>query len=1037
MQLINKKIEARLSTLNGLICNERIPLKLEIHPEKLPTPGDAEAAEYKPISVGDFWGWPDPDAWFHIRVQIPEELDGKAVQVILKLGGSSLVFLGGHPFQGIDPEHPELLLTPSAKAGEIFDLYIESFIGTFIYEPTEVTEMRRRQCIQAAFLTTINEEVYQYFVDLKMLLHSARALGIESEIGVELLNLADQSLERLDLRNPGDSYFQESIQTAHDYLRKGLEKLRNRYGNAGDVCLIGHAHIDTAWLWPLSETERKCGRTFSTALKLMEYYPEFQFVQSQPQLYEFTRKRYPELYQQIKKAAEKDQWEPAGAMWVEADTNISSSESLVRQCLYGKRFWKKEFGIDTRVLWLPDAFGYSYTLPQILRKSGVDYFMTTKISWNQFNQFPHTTFQWEGVDGSQVTCHFPPDTYNGEVNPEDIKRVWDANKSKTVFPSILFPVGFGDGGGGVTPWMLDHAKALKNIPGMPSIRMEKVSDFFKEIDTSKPLPVWNDELYLELHRGTLTTQSPMKKDMRKGELLMRETEIFASLSKFFDNPYPQEILEKQWKILLCNQFHDILPGSSVHIVYKEAAEQFRNLRKIIGQQKDQAVQNLCQEIDTQGNGKPIVVFNSLSWAATGIVQVSIENSNKNINVYDSKWTRVPCQWLDKQTLVFEAQQVPSLGYEVYHLEEGIPETEEIPLTAKTNLLENKFFRMELNGNRIVKLWDKIRSRDVLEPGNIGNRLVVHEDRPNYWDAWDIDYFYRSKFWEVDQVESAEVEENGSVFATVKVNLKYDKSRICQRIRIYHGIPRIDFITEVDWHESSQLLKVGFPMNIHTNHATYDIGYGSIQRPNHQNTSWDMARFEVSGHKWTDLSEEDYGVSLLNDCKYGHDALGNVLRISLLRSPNSPDAEADRGKQEFTYSIYPHARDPWSGGSVQAGYELNVLLEGVLTDSHPGTLPSRHSFIEVSAPNIIIEVIKKAEDSEEFILRAYECYNRRGEVTFTFDRPVLSAVETDLLEQETGSVSVEDSQIKVSYKPFEIKTIRFKLKDYPNSIIRND
>ncbi|MDH7570868.1 MAG: glycoside hydrolase family 38 C-terminal domain-containing protein, partial [Armatimonadota bacterium] len=682
-------------------------------------------------------------------------------------------------------------------------------------------------------------------------------------------------------------------------------------------------HIDVAWLWPLRETVRKCSRTFATALRYMQKYPEYRFGQSQPQLYAFTREHYPALYQRIKEAVQAGRWEPVGAMWVEADCNIPSGESLVRQVLHGKRFFMEEFGVETEILYLPDVFGYSAALPQILKKSRVHYFMTQKISWNQFNKFPHHTFWWEGLDGTRIFSHFlPADTYNGVFTPEELRRAERNFRDSDRASSWLYLFGYGDGGGGPTAEMLEAAKRVKDLDGVPRVEQEFARDFFRRAAAeAKDLPVWVGELYLELHRGTYTTQAHNKRMNRRCEFLLRDAEFLSAIRPGGLSGYPREALDRCWKLVLLNQFHDVIPGSSIGWVYEDSRRQYDEVARTGHSIVEDALKALSASIDAAGLSHPVVVWNTLSRPGREVVSYPLEEHAPG-SVVSARGERWPVQVVegeDGRRALFVAE-VPPCGYAVYDLssaEAGGSEFDSV--TVGDGYLENGVLRVEWDGRGLLtRVFDKRCGREVLAAGAAANLFQLFDDRPNNWDAWDVDVFYAETGRDLTEVAGIRIVERGPVRGAVEFCRHFGNSSIRQVMRLSSGSARLDFVTEVEWHESNALLKVAFPVAINASRATYEIQYGHVERPTHINTSWDMARFEVVGHKWADLSEGDYGVALLNDCKYGYDVRGNVLRLSLLRAPKNPDPNADMGRHLFTYALYPHPGDVRLGAVVAEG-----------------------------------------------------------------------------------------------------------------------
>ncbi len=1023
-QLTLQRLERCLNhEIRPRLYQERTPLEVAVYQGQDPIPhAEAVRREFRPVPLGFRWGPAWSTAWFRLRGTIPAAFAGKEVVALIDTASEALVWDGDSPGQGLDTNRDDYLLTESAAGGEPVELYVEA-AGNHLFgisamgaqdglaripEPFELRQ---------AHLAWRDRDYWDLYHDFRVLLDLLKALPESDPRRAQLLYTLNESTNRL-LTGEGPV-------SARQVLAPALA-LPAR-ASAHQVSAIGHSHIDVAWRWPLRETIRKCSRTFSTVLRYMERYPDYKFGQSQPQLYAFTKEHYPKLYERIKQAVAAGRWEPVGAMWVEADCNLSSGESLVRQVLHGKRFFMEEFGVETDVLYLPDVFGYSAALPQILKKARVNYFMTQKISWNQFNRFPHHTFLWQGIDGTRVFSHFlPADTYNSLYTPSELRlgesRFLDSDRAHR----WLYLFGYGDGGGGPTQEMLEAAKRLKDLDGVPRVEQEFARDFFHKAEAeAKDLPVWVGELYLELHRGTYTTQAYNKKMNRRCELLLRDAEFFASLRPGAFQNYPAAALDRCWKLVLLNQFHDVIPGSSIGWVYEDSRRQYAEVEQTAEQIIGDALTELAAEVDTSGRDQPVIVWNSLSRAHYGTVQVPVGDQTPQ-SVVDPDGFRFPVQIVTEegQRYALFVGEAPPYGYAVYNFSDQ--PVEDVPRTGVTGTersLENGLLRVELDDRGLLtSVLDKRYDRQVLVPGQPANVLQLFDDRPNNWDAWDIDAFYAETGRDLTEVESIRVVETGPVRGAIEVVRRFGNSLVRQTIRLVAHSTRIDFVTEVDWHEQSKLLKVAFPVQINANQASFEIQYGHVQRPTHRNTSWDLARFEVVGHKWADLCEGDYGVALLNDCKYGHDVQGNTLRLSLLRAPNEPDPNADRGQHRFTYALYPHRGGVRFGGVVAEAYRLNVPLRATPVTSHPGQRPPEHSFFTLDSGDVFLEVIKRAEKEDALVLRLYEGHNTRGTVTLTTSLPVRQAFLTDLMEDPIQELPVEEGKIRIPVNPFEIVTL---------------
>lgn len=1002
---------------------------------EVPAPG---TKELQPFTIGDRWGGPDVWKWFFGKVEVPQEWVGKKVALYLHFGrrgewdataSEALLYVNGKPLAGLDTNHQEVVLPAQLVEARNLDLAVKAFTGM----------NGRNGVFQKAELVLINPVAEEFYYLLRNAARGLTTLEKDSPLYIQVSGIIEEALNTIDYRKPKSVQFYASVEEALAKLKNGLDAIPAD-PNRPVVVGVGHSHIDVAWLWRLLHTREKCPRTFSTALHLMDQYPEFVFIQSQAQLYEFIKQDYPEIYERIKEKIKAGQWEVNGGMWVEADCNVTSGESLVRQFLFGNRFFEKEFGVKSNVLWLPDVFGYSWALPQIIKKSGLDYFMTIKISWSQYNRFPYDTFRWRGIDGTEVLAHYITTknnqadrayTYNGLTDSDIIAHTWTNYQQKDVNRFLLSAYGHGDGGGGVTKGMLENGRAMKHLNFLPEWRTGKAGEFFKELDervgNDPKLPTWHGELYLEYHRGTYTSQAQQKRKNRKSEFLMHNAELFATMAHaLLDSyTYPQDKINDAWKLILTNQFHDIIPGTSIHEVYVDSKEQYEEVKRLGTSVLEEAQAALVANMDVKKG--EVVIFNPLSWDRSDLVTMDWNDIFDGAEVVDDNGNRAAVQ---KTTIdgcdkaVFWVENVPASGYKVLRLEKtaAAPAT---TMQVSTTGMENDFFKLEFDElGRLSRVFDKRYDREVLAPGAVGNEFIAFEDKPLDWDCWDIDVFYQDKPYPVQDFLGAEVVEYGTERAAVKLSWKFMDSIISQRVVLYRNIPRIDFETEVDWHEHQTLLKVAFPVNVYSSKATYEIQFGNVERPTHWNTSWDMARFEVVGHKWVDLSQRDYGVSLLNDCKYGHDIKDNVIRLTLIKSGINPDPQADQGRHVFTYSLYPHAGTWFEGGTVQQAYSLNNPLLAKMADADgSGKLGREYSFVPATGDGVVLETVKKAEDSDDIILRFYEYGGGNATAVVKPNVAVEDLAETNLME----AVVAENIGDTVCLTPYEIKTIKARIK----------
>ena len=1069
--LTEGRLQVALGRIAQLIYAGGVPLQIRarhLPGEPLPL-AKALQGRFVPFEVGERWGTPWSTTWFEFTGTVPTDWRSREVVALVELGSSSpgtregfslegLIYRNGRPVLAINQWRHDVPVVRHAAGGEKVHFHIEAAANHSAAVESDVLDWERLQArvepggdrwqiaakpgammlpapdgqpifeLTRAELACVNGEMWALYHDFKVCLE---ALLVMPENGLrrgQLLYALNEAANRLDLGDPG------SAVAAREALREVMA--RRNGSTVHRVSAGGHAHIDTAWLWPLRETIRKCARTFATALAYMEEYPDYVFCCSQPQQYAWMKRHYPTIYEGIKKAVARGQWEVVGSMWIEADCNLASGESLVRQILHGRQFFREEFGVETIDLWLPDVFGYCAALPQILEKSGIRYFLTQKISWNQFNKFPHHTFLWEGIDGTRVFSHFPPaDTYIGNVTPKELNFAVENCRENDRATRSLYLYGYGDGGGGPTRGMIESARRLKDFEGLPTVEMEKAMDFFRKAEAdARDLPVWVGELYLELHRGTYTTQARTKRSNRKSELLLRDAEFLDVTASFAtgeillppDRPraplavYEAEAgagsktdpvaadLDRAWKLVLLNQFHDIIPGSSIHWVYDDAARDYDVIRQLAGDVAAAGASVLAAAVDTSGLREPVLVLNTLSHARREPIVLSAD--------------REPV-WIEALACGYVAVDAATAG--------GLP-ADVAPVrvdgSAEDGLtLDNGLLRLRLDAQGlIVSLVDlRANGREVIAEGGLANLFQLHPDYPRQWDAWDIDVYYRERCEDLTTLESSGVVERGPLRAVVRQVRAFGRSRIEQRIVLRAGSARIDFETDVDWHEDHRLLKVAFPVTIHSPRATYEIQYGHVERPTHYNTSWDLARFEVCAHKWADLSEGGYGVALLNDCKYGYDIFGHTMRLSLLRASTSPDPVADRGQHHFVYALLPHAGDFRAGRVVEEAYSLNVPLRLQTTDVHPGSLASQASFFTLDRPGVVIEAIKKAEQDDAVIVRLYEAWGGRGPVVLKTTLPFMGVSRADLLENSLEPLEFASRSLVLELKPFEIVTLKFE------------
>lgn len=1040
-----EKIEKYISELKSYIYKETKDIPFFQYKEW--EFGEVEKEAYKPdfddknwkkFKVGDYWGGYDKSAWFRASVPIPKEWKNERLVLHFLVGprdgggstAESLLYVNGTPLQAIDVWHEEAWIPPEFLGTDEIHIALKAWSG--VLNPPD----RRR--FKTAKIACVDVPTEKYFYLAHTLVHTVKVLDENDLRRTKMLQVINESILKVDFIRPGSDLFYQSIQDAYDFLKTNVDQLGELEELKPLVTALGHSHIDMAWLWRLVHSREKASRTFSTVLHLMRQYPDYRYIHTSPQLYKYLKEDYPEIFEKVKEKITSGEWEITGGMWIEPDTNLPNGESLIRQIQFGKRFIKEEFGVDTRVVWLPDVFGYSWALPQIMKKSGIDTFMTTKISWNQYNRFPFDTFNWRGIDGTEILTHFittPEEgarayTYNGMVEPASVKGIWESYQQKEVNDELLLAFGWGDGGGGPTKEMIESARVMKNLPGLPKVQMDTAEAYFERLREQvkdKPLPVWDGELYLEYHRGTYTSQAALKKANRTAEFTYHNAEWLSALADHFTKTghYPHNTLNEGWEMLLLNQFHDILPGSSIRQVNEDARNDYQKVQTI-GENIVKEAKGLIEQ-DIQSEEDSIVVYNSLSFERDGLLELPVSSIlTEKTTLVDDDGNPLPAQVIKdekNQKVLVKVKNVPALGYKTFKLiESSIIESS---LVVRKDYIENDFYQIRLNEKgQITSIFDKRIEREVLAQGARGNVFQTFEDKPMNFDAWDIDLYYQEKMREIDHLVAVEVHEEGPIRGSLKLTWEFYDSAITQFLTVYKHSPRIDFRTEVNWQEKQTLLKVAFPVNVRSTKATYDIQFGNIERPTHWNTSWDHARFEVAGHKWVDLSEGNFGVSLLNDSKYGHDVKENMIRLTLIKSAIEPDETADRGSHAFTYSLVPHLGDWREGNIVNEAYHLNVpLLAGELGENPNGNLPSHYQFAEIDNDNVLLETVKKAEDDEAIVLRFYEYKQFRNKTKVTFAEPIKKAVECNLIEEEERVAHYQDKTLSFPITPYEIKTFK--------------
>ncbi len=1040
-----EKLKARLALIVPLAYMKKSPLPpfyyRELSGPREKPDLDPDISGWKEIPPNSYWGNWETNFQLITTFKIPDDWDSDlpiALYIPLGIAGDfshpeALVYIDGDPIAACDRHHQEILLHPDWFDHHNHSLHLHGWTGLgeiVSSDPTRKLHMGEAQLVQ------IHSETREFCALARVTLATIENLADDHPSKNRLLNAINAAFIRLETNHPLADPFYASVLPAAKILKAGIQHA----GVAMDVIIhaTGHAHLDVAWLWTLGQTRRKAERTFHNVIRYMEQFPQYHFSQSQPQLYQFIEEDQPDLFEKIQNLVAAGRWEPMGGMWVEADCNISGAESLARQFLLGRTYFKEKFGenAESPVLWLPDVFGYAWALPQLIKQAGLKYFMTIKIGWNQYNRLPYDTFMWQGIDGTQILTHFSTvkelgssyaSTYNSMANPEEALGTWNNFQQKELHTDLLMAYGFGDGGGGPTLEMLENLERMHDFPALPQVQHSSVKKFFEAIEPaqlSKMMPVWNGELYLEYHRGTYTTQALMKKNNRRSEFLIHDVEFLSSLASVLDDQYlyPAQELNTIWKTICLHQFHDILPGSSIGEVYTEANQTFQALTMRL-----QQLQRDALEVIRKYYSADILLVNPTPFPRNDLVLIPIKNAGAFSREARELATQTSDKgiWVDPGTLpAYSVIPIHWHSTEIGNHQAGIE------ISSHNYSMENDVIRLLFNQEGdIISIFDKEVGRELLPDHSVANQFQIFEDRPLAYDAWDIDIYYDDNIGYAHPAQSISLVESGPLRQTIEIIRRIVDSTCTQRISISNNSKQIDFDTTINWRERFKLLKVAFPVNILNSVATYEIQWGNVQRNTHRNTSWDWARFETCAHKWVDLSEGNYGVSLLNDCKYGHDIHDNVIRLSLLRGPTVPDPQADLGVHQFKYSLLPHINS-WGQQTQAAAYALNDPVIVFMNPNSHEVKPTANEQLNLNqalfsadCPNVVIETIKRAEDGNGLIVRLYESHRKRGRVILKSFINIHSAFETNLLEENEHACEIIDFKIHLDIKPYEIKTIR--------------
>ncbi|KIF79468.1 alpha-mannosidase [Streptomyces sp. 150FB] len=983
---------------------------------------EALTASYSPMKLGESWGGPWSTTWLRAAAEIPAAWTGRRVEAVFDLGfdltrgpggqAEGLVHdAHGSPLQGLHPYSRSVLLADSATGGEAVNLLVELAANPNIsgsqargthFGSRETAGDEHLYVLRTAEIAVREDAVWHLIHDMEVLDELMHQLPESSSRRHEILRALHRAVEAVDPHDVAGT-----AQAGRDLLTDVLS--RPAHASAHTITAVGHAHIDSAWLWPVRETMRKCARTFTNMTTLAQEYPELVFACSSAQQYAWIKEQRPEIFSRMQKAAAAGNWVPVGGMWVEADGNLPGGEAMARQLVYGRRFFAEEFGIEQDGVWLPDSFGYTAAYPQLAKLAGAKWFLTQKLSWNDTNRLPHHTFDWEGIDGTRIFTHFPPiDNYNAELKGSELAHAEANFADKGAATRSLAPFGFGDGGGGPTRSMLEKARRLRNLEGSPKVEITRPTEFFAAARAEyEDLPVWRGELYLENHRGTYTSQARTKRGNRRSESLLREAELWAATAAVQAGAaYPYERLEGIWRRVLLNQFHDILPGSSIAWVHQQAEQVYGEVRaeleEIIGEAAEQLASSEGQ-----------LLLNAGPYARREVAVVPAEGPEV-----------LGAQALsDGRRAVFA--DAPALGAGGTLSEPATPVTTRAE--AGGFVLDNGLVSVTVDAEGLVRsVYDHTAEREAIAPGAAGNLLQLHPDDPNLWSAWNIDHFYRDVVKNLTDAESVTLAEDGPLLASVRVERAFGDSRIVQHLELGAESKQVTVRTDIDWQERDAVLKAAWPLDIHAERESAEIQFGHVQRPTHENTSWDAARFELWAHRWVHVGERRWGAAVLNDSTYGHDigrdtrpdgGTTTTVRLSLLRAPHSPDPQADRGAHSFSYALLAGAGIE---EAVAGGYALNLPLRPAASGGAP--------VVAVDNPDVVIESVKLADDrSGDVIVRLYEACGGGAKATLSATFPLTGVFDCDLLEHPERELTLtsDDSAAELRLRPFQIRTLRLR------------
>lgn len=981
--------------------------------------------DYRPINKGDMMFTPDGTAFLKVSTKMPAELQKEEVWIELATSAEMIIKVNGKWAGGIDPNRHRMLISPYVGPDGKADIEIEGYNRSKPDDERNPQSLALRGCRQVfsgvRFLV-VDHEIEAAMYDVNILVETMESEYVNEDVRQLIKNELDKALNLVDYEETDEEVYLQSVRLLRKSLKENVFDNKTFNGN-GKVALVAHSHLDLAYYWKRMHTIQKNARTCLIQLRLMDKYPEYKYSHTQAYTYETLEKYYPEIFEELRERVKEGRFEIVGAMYVEPDCNIPTAEALVRQCLYGQHYFRSRFGITVDNCWLPDVFGNSWILPQILKKSGVNYFVSNKMStWNDTNKFPHNNFIWKGIDGTEVYACVPPTHFITWNTPEQIIENWETFQDKDACDETLNMYGYGDGGSGATEQMIEYARRLNDVPGLPETRVIRGDEFLKEnLENNAELSVWDGELYLEMHRGTFTTKGILKKKNRKLELLLRDTELLCTLASLQGFEYPHEKITECWKKLLINQFHDILPGTHIPPVTLYALKDYDEIEKQLNEIIEAATNYLNLSKSSASENKKYNVVNTLAWKVNGPVFIKgefEEGSGIKEAVSQVGTSR------GEKGIWFESDTLAPVSVKTFDVERTLQKSEKW-FTFENNTLDTPFYKavFETDGS-ISSLIYKELDREIVKKGKKINKLKIYRDNPGMYDAWDILPNYKDREEKLETISSLSIESFGDVFVSFLVKYKTKESAWTQRIRFFKNSERIEFENDVDWNETNRMAKVEFDLDLLSRYIKCDTSAGAITRETHKNTTWQKSRFEVCHHKWADMSEADFGVALLNDGKYGMSAEENIMALTLLRSPIRPDINCDKGFHSFTYALLPHKGSPEAAGINEAAWKFNTELKAFKTSEETSV-----NWIKLEGSNLHLQAVKMPEECENkntFIVRIVELNGTRGTGIFEVFKPIKEAVKINLLEDivEEKDFSIENGILKFKYKPNEI--ISFKV-----------